>query len=40
VELALASQIAVAHWREETDEVIATALQVLEEQAREVKKTR
>jgi hypothetical protein len=40
VELAIATQIAPSHWREETDEAIATALDVLERQAAQIKRRR
>jgi hypothetical protein len=40
VELAIATNTAPADWRDETDEVIATALDVLERQAAEMKRRR
>jgi hypothetical protein len=40
VELALATNTAPADWRDEPDEVLAIALDVLERQAAEVKKHR
>lgn len=38
VELAIATQIPASEWRNETDEVIATAIRILEEQAAESKR--
>lgn len=40
VELAIATQTAPGDWWDEPDEVIATALDVLEKQAREAKRHR